>query len=941
MTPKAILRLSILIVLLTSLLTPLTATLYLYEPFSDSADSLTELPGWKPRSKGADLPARIVPGQSLEIEGLPASQGGHLLLGNRTSNQKSYDLMRKITGDVYYSFLMEVDPDSLPEKSSLLISLYGEKTHSRFIITPTPGGYKAGIGHGSQTVYASDLLLPGQTVLVVVKLSFDPLLQNHRLSLHLNPDPRGDEPAEATISQDGGTDPCTELVLFRQLDQSGTTKIDEFRLASTWAGAMGRETLKRPPSGIITSEDKSIRRLAYNNPGLSADLGVGLWSIPFPMDYDKDGDYDLVIGCGDKPYKGTYLFKNNGSGIMEKAVQLSSDAHANMALSETPNGTFVTRPDKQGGEPCKVWSDFTCATDSPCETVPFEQDFYSGRQSTWRFADYDGDGDTDLYFGADDWREYGWDDAFNENGEWTAGPLHGFVYWAENTGTDDAPKYAVSRRIEPIDTYGYPQPCLVDWDGDGDLDFICGEFLDKISFFENTGTRTAPLYAEGRFLTLNGETLHLELEMMLLSSVDWDHDGDPDLIVGKEDGRVVYIENLGGGKIAAPSYFRQVADRVKCGALVTPDCVDWDNDGDPDIITGNTAGFVEFIENLGGQAPDTKWAEPVRLTADGNVIRIMAGKNGSIQGPAEAKWGYTVVGTADWNHDGLIDLMLNSITGKIIWYKNTGTPGKPVLTGPLSVEVKWPDGQAPAKPAWNWWNPKDNELAVQWRTRPDLVDIDEDGLIDLVTLDHEGYLAWYQRRPDGMVNPGKRIFKMAPGEDCVLDNNAGSLSFDENGDGVNDLTQHTADGETLYMAQTHTYSGPRRKYVKTPSRSYDGESFTAGDTTGQLLRANGGWAGRSGRCKYRLTDWDGDGDLDLLVNSASIDFFENIGSNTDFVFTSRGKIVGDILAGHTTCPAVIDLTGEGVPDLLIGAEDGYFYHYPRTSYTDMLGNKKL
>lgn len=111
-----IVRLGILTILLTSLRTPLTATLYMYEPFSDSADSLTKLPGWKPRSKGEAIPARIVPEISLKWKGLPASRGGHLLPGDQTSCQKAYDLMRKIKGDVYYSFLMEIDENSLPEK---------------------------------------------------------------------------------------------------------------------------------------------------------------------------------------------------------------------------------------------------------------------------------------------------------------------------------------------------------------------------------------------------------------------------------------------------------------------------------------------------------------------------------------------------------------------------------------------------------------------------------------------------------------------------------------------------------------------------------------------------------------------------------------------------------------------------------------------------------
>ncbi len=683
------------------------------------------------------------------------------------------------------------------------------------------------------------------------------------------------------------------------------------------------------------SVDMGQRRLSYNNPGLIVDLGVGLWAVPLPMDYDGDGDYDLVVGCGDKPYNGIYFFENDGTDVFLPAVRLGGKGNPNMAVSYTSRGMFVTLPGKRSGQACKVWREFSRGTDSPSSDVYFKQDFESERQNIWRYGDFDGDGIDDLYFGADDWRDYGWDDSFNDKGEWIAGPLHGYVYWAKNIGSNDEPKYLPSHKIEPIDTYGFPTPCLVDWDGDGDLDIICGEFLDRISFFENTGTRTSPVYAPGRFLEVNGQIMHLELEMPLLSSVDWDHDGDPDLIVGKEDGRVVYVENLGGGKIATPVYFKQHADRIKCGALVTPECVDWDGDGDTDILTGNTAGFVEFVENLGG-GTNTIWAHPVRLTSKGKAIRIMAGESGSIQGPCEAKWGYSVVCASDWNGDGLTDLLLNSIKGQIVWYKNIGKSGAPELDGPFPVEVAWPAGQLPPKPAWNWWNPGPNELVVQWRTRPDAIDLNYDGLMDLVALDHEGYLAWYERRADGKLEPGQRIFKMADGQECVFDNNANPVRFDQNKDVINDLTQTPDDGETLYVARTHSYGEPSRSYLVTAKKSLENQSFVAGSTTGNLLRANCGWAGRSGRCKYRLVDWDGDGDLDLLVNTVNIGFFENIGSDRNFIFVNRGNLITDVFAGHTTCPAVIDLTGEGVPDLIIGAEDGYFYYYPRTKNAESL-----
>src|SRR5690625_7111505 len=95
-----------------------------------------------------------------------------------------------------------------------------------------------------------------------------------------------------------------------------------------------------------------------------------------------------------------------------------------------------------------------------------------------------------------------------------------------------------------------------------------------------------------------------------------------------------------------PVYFQQKADEVKIGALSTPYAYDWNGDGLEDLIVGNTAGYLMYVENLGGYPP--KWAAPDYLDADGEVIRILAGENGSIQGPAEAKWGYTVLSVADW-----------------------------------------------------------------------------------------------------------------------------------------------------------------------------------------------------------------------------------------------------------------------------------------------------
>ena len=116
---------------------------------------------------------------------------------------------------------------------------------------------------------------------------------------------------------------------------------------------------------------------------------------------------------------------------------------------------------------------------------------------------------------------------------------------------------------------------------------------------------------------------------------------------------------------------------MKFGALSAPVSVDWDGDGLEDLVVGNTAGHIGFIKNLGGNP--IRWAAPVLLNAGPTLLRELAGYNGSIQGPAEAKWGYTNPNVADWDGDGLLYVVTNGIWGKIFFYKNIGTKTAPRL----------------------------------------------------------------------------------------------------------------------------------------------------------------------------------------------------------------------------------------------------------------------
>lgn len=615
-------------------------------------------------------------------------------------------------------------------------------------------------------------------------------------------------------------------------------------------------------------EADKLAPLKYNHLGLEVDLGVGLWAYPLPMDYDNDGDMDLVVSCPDKPSNGTYLFENPTNDptiqmpVFKPAVRLGNGYHY-MLLSDVAGEPVVVRPAQIYRRDSKTQR-FNFNQSSKIEGAianPNSLTHGRTRGNMWRFVDFDGDGDSDIVVGSGDWTDLGWDHAYDRNGKWRNGPLHGYLYWMENEGNDAKPRYSnVPTRIQAngqdIDVYGWPCHNFQDFDGDGDLDILTGNFLDQFTYFENTGSRTEPVYSSGVFLNdANGDPLVMHLQMITPTATDWDKDGDFDLIVGDEDGRVALVENTGEIReqkpvFKSPVYFKQQADTLKFGALATPYAFDWDGDGDDDIVCGNTAGSIGLFENLGmGKGDLPKWAAPVLLNVrndDGSIepFRVMAGPNGSIQGPCEAKWGYTTLSVADWDGDGDGDIVYNSILAEV---------GLLINDGGTLVRKSFDTGLMESPPVWYPHKPKSATTLTQWRTTPIVMDFDRDETLDLVLLDQEGYLT---------------------------------------------LRRSCGKAERFFI-----------------------------DETGNPIRLNSGTAGRSGRVKISIADWDDDDRLDVLVNSENVTWYRNVADHDGKVVLKKvGNLSTRNVAGHTASPAVCDFNRDGVVDMMIGSENGRIYH---------------
>ncbi len=138
-------------------------------------------------------------------------------------------------------------------------------------------------------------------------------------------------------------------------------------------------------------------------------------------------------------------------------------------------------------------------------------------------------------------------------------------------------------------------------------------------------------------------------------AVDWDGDGDLDLVVGNFAGSFYLFTGEGQGK------FRPTPDRILAGGepLVVPGhhgdpfVVDWDGDGDLDLLSGADAGGVHWAENTAGRGKPPVLKKFAALIApDKDMKRECRPEEVSL--PA----GSTRVWVADVNADGKLDILV-------------------------------------------------------------------------------------------------------------------------------------------------------------------------------------------------------------------------------------------------------------------------------------------
>ena len=207
--------------------------------------------------------------------------------------------------------------------------------------------------------------------------------------------------------------------------------------------------------------------------------------------------------------------------------------------------------------------------------------------------------------------------------------------------------------------------------------------------------------------------------------MDYDGDGHDDLISGSYDpGTFHLFRGLGKGKFAARE---TLMDRAGKTVLTNPEVaeavgsfgswvamVDWDDDEDLDLVLGSFEGQVKVRLNEGTRTAPVWAAGNVTVQADGEDI-LVPGHH------------FTPV-IADWDDDGLWDLLSGSDEGSVWWYRNIGVLGDPKFM-PGQMLVTAPEGFG-----YDEWV-EDGQLDPGIRSQIAVSDWNGDGRLDLLVGD--------------------------------------------------------------------------------------------------------------------------------------------------------------------------------------------------------------
>jgi hypothetical protein len=268
----------------------------------------------------------------------------------------------------------------------------------------------------------------------------------------------------------------------------------------------------------------------------------------------------------------------------------------------------------------------------------------------------------------------------------------------------------------------------IDMNGDGDKDLLLGDIAYRtMIFLSNGGTATnANVVAQESPWPSN--TLFVNLSVFPAASyVDIDHDGDRDLFVspngegGSENLRCIwYYTNVGTDASPIFEHVQKdlfVKNSLDFGEGSMPTFCDYNQDGLKDIVIGNYG----YFENNGTYRPQLALYENVGTSAAAQYKLVTSDLANLSTLSGNALNFFPTFGDVDG--DGDDDMLIGASDGRIFYYVNTA------LAGDVANFV--------------FVTPIFQNIDIGTFATPQLVDVDGDGLLDLIIGSREGRIHYY------------------------------------------------------------------------------------------------------------------------------------------------------------------------------------------------------
>lgn len=229
----------------------------------------------------------------------------------------------------------------------------------------------------------------------------------------------------------------------------------------------------------------------------------------------------------------------------------------------------------------------------------------------------------------------------------------------------------VEARGEPINIeQGGAAPFFADFDGDRLPDLLLGQSDGKLRIYINHGTNEHPSFDAYEMFKAGdagdaGQVIPSPDRNMIGGAVgfvpqvvDFDGDGLQDVLSCTGNGALVVFSRREDGSFAQGESLKR-ADGLEIAGFpgTAMFAGDWDGDGDLDLVLTIQRAGLSLLRNEGSRGEQT-FGVPEAFKADDE--------------PVQVRYGAAAPAMADWDGDGLVDLIVGGEDGSVTVYRHTG-----------------------------------------------------------------------------------------------------------------------------------------------------------------------------------------------------------------------------------------------------------------------------